>query len=174
VPARLPDDSSARGRALPEAHASRHSPLPQDASNLAATPPYTRRARGGPPVRPRSWSYMRRPRRRSTADAPPSSPAVTRARVYIRAPCVLLPHAIPSRQPRRAAPLPPPPESRLLRPSPFQLAPLASPLGPSAPPRVAHCPPRAVYSLETAPPRPPPSAAVELPRRRPPCPNPGH
>jgi hypothetical protein len=138
------------------------------------SPPYARRVRSGLPVRPRRRPYVRRSRRRSTADAPRSSSAITRARVYIRAPCALLPHAIPSRQPRRTAPLPPPPERRLLRPSPFQPAPLASPLGPSAPPRVAHSPPRAVYSPETAPPRPPPPAAVELLRRRPPCPNPGH
>jgi hypothetical protein len=86
-PAHLPDDPSARGHALPEVHTSRRSLCPRTPRTAPATPPYSRRARGGPPVRPRRRPYARRSSRRSTADALPSSPAVTRAHLYLRPPC---------------------------------------------------------------------------------------
>jgi hypothetical protein len=86
----------------------------QDVSSRVVAPPYARHARGGPLVRPRRQPYVRRPKRRSTTDALPSSLAVTRARAYKRPPCSLLPHAISSPRPRRAAPLPPPPVCSLL------------------------------------------------------------
>jgi hypothetical protein len=108
-----PRPCTARGPHLPTLASA------QDASSRVATPSYARRARGGPPVRPRRRPYVRRLRRRSTADAPRRHPAVTPSRAYKRASSSPPSHAIPSRQPRRAAPLPLPPERRLLRPSPF-------------------------------------------------------
>jgi hypothetical protein len=65
--------------------------------------PHVRRARGGPPVRPQCRPYVRRPRRRSTAESL-SSPRRHPKLALIKGRRVSLPTA----PPRRPFPCPPP------------------------------------------------------------------
>jgi hypothetical protein len=87
--------------------------------------------------------------------------------VYKRPPHFPSNRALTAVSPLSAAPLPPPPERRLLRPSPSQPAPLAHSLGPIELPRTAPCQPRAASSPERVVQRPEPVGAAAHPRRSP-------
>jgi hypothetical protein len=149
-----------RPHALPEAEhrlrpctarspASRCSPSPE--MPRPASP--VRRTRSVRAADPRSIRGAGRTRAGRGAvawrDALIVTPPSQRAALYKGRRISPLPHTTP----RRATPLPPSPEHRLLRSSPFQTAPLAPSLGSTRRPQFICCPPRAVVSPELAPPR---------------------